>query len=66
MNREAQAVRPDHNLTPDNAIEVVAWCLWRHVNHREFKQALSRLPLAARSFWDIEVDDPGELAQRMF
>lgn len=66
MNAEAKQVRPDHNLTPDDAIEVVAWCLWRHVNHREFEIALGKLPPEARAFWAITVDDPSELEQRMY
>lgn len=66
MNGEARAVRPDHNLTPENAIEIVAWCLWRHVNHREFDIALSKLPPEARAFWTVDLADPSELDQRMY
>ena len=66
MNGEARAVRSDHNLTPEDAVEVVAWCLWRHVNHQELALALGKLPREARAFWDVAVDDPSELDQRMY
>ncbi|MXQ08753.1 DUF2267 domain-containing protein [Alphaproteobacteria bacterium GH1-50] len=66
MNAEARQVRRDHNLTPENAIEVVAWCLWRHVNHRELKLALSKLPPEARAFWEVPNADPADLAQRLY
>lgn len=65
LTAEARAVRPHHNLTPDNAIEATAWALRRHVNPREFDLALAKLPEAARDFWHVEVDDPAELAPRI-
>ena len=65
LTAEAQAVRRDHNLTPDNAIEATAWALRRHVNPREFDHALARLPEAARDFWRVDVADPSELAPRI-
>ncbi len=63
MTREAQSLRPNHNLTPDNAIEATAWALWRRVNHRDFARCLEKLPQGAAEFWavDAETDD---LAQR--
>ncbi len=66
MNAEARAVRSAHNLTPDDAIDVVAWCLWRHVNHREMEICLAKLPQGARDFWRVDVEDPKELDQRMY
>lgn len=66
LNVEAQRVRPDHNLTPEDAIEIVAWCLWRHVNQRELDTALGKLTPEARDFWSISAEDPTELDQRMY
>lgn len=65
MAEEAKAVRRDHNLTPGDAIEAVAWALWRSVNHREFERTLSGLPPEARDFWRVTVDDPEVLRQRI-
>jgi uncharacterized protein (DUF2267 family) len=63
MTREAQSLRKNHNLTPDNAIEAVAWALWRRVNHHDFRQVLDRLPAKAAEFWRVDAD-PEDLAQR--
>ena len=65
MTAEAQAVRKDHNLTPDHAIEAVAWALRRHVNQRDLDRVLARLPEGAVSFWHVAVDDPSDLARRI-
>lgn len=65
LTAEVQQVRPNHNLTPDNAIEATAWAIWRCVDHRDFERVLAKLPEGARGFWDVEVDDPDELAQRI-
>ena len=65
MTREAQALRRNHNLTPDNAIEATAWALARSVNQRDFDRVLAELPPEARDFWQVDVDDPAELRQRI-
>jgi uncharacterized protein (DUF2267 family) len=35
MSAEAKSLRPNHNLTPDNAIEATARALWRSVHQRD-------------------------------
>lgn len=61
LTREAQAVRPDHNLTPDNCIDAVAWALRRAIRAPDWARAMAALPDSARAFWHIEVADPAEL-----
>ena len=65
MTKEAKRVRVNHNLTPDNAIEAVAWALRRSVNQRDFDRILEKLGPGAEDFWHVAVDDPKELAQRI-
>ncbi len=65
MAREAQQIRPDHNLTPDHCIEAVAWALHRHVDHRALARCLADIGPQAQAFWHVEVDDPQELARRI-
>lgn len=65
LTREAQALRKDHNLTPDNAIEATARAVWRSVNHMEFRRVLSDLPDEARAFWAVDTADPADLDQRI-
>lgn len=62
---EVKALRPHHNLTPDNAIEATAWAVRRCTNPIDFDRVLARLPDGARDFWHVEVDDPSELNQRI-
>ncbi|MEM9795509.1 MAG: DUF2267 domain-containing protein [Pseudomonadota bacterium] len=54
MTREAQALRPHHNLTPDNAIEAVAWALRRAVRPDTLDRVLATLPDAAAAFWHVD------------
>lgn len=65
LTREAQLVRPHHNLTPDHAIAGVAWALRRHVRQADLDRVLAALPEAARAYWHVDVADPGELARRI-
>lgn len=62
---EVKAVRINHNLTPDNAIEAVAWALRRHINAKDFENVLKQMPKGAKAYWHVEVDDPSELEQRI-
>jgi len=62
MTREAQALRPHHNLTPDNAIEATAWALWRVMNSADLALMLDKLPKDARAFWTA--DAPPEELER--
>ena len=65
LTAEVKALRPDHNLTPDNAIEAVAWALRRQVDQRDLDKLLSTFPMGAAEFWHVEVDDPRELERRI-
>lgn len=62
---EVKAVRVNHNLTPDNAIEATAWAVRRSTNRRDFERVLAKLSPEARDFWQVDVDDPAELEQRI-
>ena len=62
---EVKDVRANHNLTPDNAIEAVAWAVRRCTNGKDFERVLAKLPEGATKFWHVEVDDPAELEQRI-
>ncbi|SOB94394.1 DUF2267 domain-containing protein [Rhodobacter maris] len=66
MTQRAQALRPHHNLTPDNAIEATAFALWRYVDHAAFARVLAALGPEATAFWKPEVADPAEIAPRIF
>lgn len=66
LTREAQQVRPHHNLTPDNAIEATAWTLRRYMNKDDLERVLGRLPAGAVAFWHADGDDPSETEQRIF
>ena len=61
-----KAVRQNHNLTPDHAIEAVVWTLRRNTNPADLERVLARLPEGAAAFWHVEVDDPREIMPRIF
>lgn len=65
LTAEVKAVRPDHNLTTDNAIEATAWAVRRCTNRMDLERVLAGLPAGARDFWHVEVADPRELDQRI-
>ena len=65
MTIEAQNVRRDHNLTPDNAIEATAWAVRRCTNRIDFEQVLAELGPEAQAFWHVVVTDQSELDQRI-
>ena len=64
MTREAQAIRPHHNLTPDHAIEAVARALRRHVHQTDLDALLATFPPGAADFWHVS-GPPGDLARRI-
>ena len=66
LAQEVKAVRINHNLTPDNAIEATAWSLRRYTNRRDFERILKTLPKGAVEFWHVDVSDPREIEQRIF
>jgi uncharacterized protein (DUF2267 family) len=49
--REAQALRRDHNFTPDGAIAEVAAALRASIGDARLDAVLAELPEAAREFW---------------
>lgn len=53
MVAEVKALRPHHNLTPDNAIEATAAALRRQILPADWARALAALPSDARAFWDV-------------
>ena len=57
---EAQALRRDHNLTPDTCIGDVAWALRRAVRAPDWERALRALPPEARHYWEVSMT-PEEL-----
>ncbi|WP_095589075.1 DUF2267 domain-containing protein [Actibacterium ureilyticum] len=65
MTREVQALRPHHNLTPDNAIEATAWALRRSLRQADLDRLLAGFPPGAAAFWHVDVADPSELEQRI-
>ena len=50
--REVKAIRPDHNLAPETAIEDVAGAVRRSVDVVEFDRVLKTLPEGATNFWE--------------
>jgi uncharacterized protein (DUF2267 family) len=49
---EVQALRRNHNLSPDNSIWVVARVLRKHLDEPAFDHLLGDLPEGSRAFWD--------------
>lgn len=62
---EAKALRPNHNLTPDSAIEATAYALRRATDARAFERVLARMPQGAEAFWAVPGVPPEALAQRI-
>jgi uncharacterized protein (DUF2267 family) len=62
---EVKALRPNHNLTPDNAIEATAAALRRQVLPDDWARAMARLPEPARDFWDVPGVSESELRPRI-
>lgn len=63
MTREAQALRPHHNLTPGNCIEAVAYALHRAVLPAPLARALAACPQGSTEFWRTDAD-PSDLGPR--
>lgn len=62
---EVKALRPDHNLTPDNAIEATAAALRRQILPADWARALAQLPEPARRFWDVPGVPEADLRPRI-
>ena len=65
LTAEARALRRDHNLTPENAIEATAFALRRCTRAQDLDRVLDTIGPEAQAFWHVEVDDPAILAQRI-
>lgn len=51
VTREVQALRGNHNLSPDTAMSGVAAALRRNVDVAAFEAVLATLQQEARDFW---------------
>ena len=65
LTAEVKALRPHHNLTPDHAIEAIAWALRRSVDQGDLDQVLARFPPGAADYWHVDVADPTELERQI-
>jgi uncharacterized protein (DUF2267 family) len=54
MTKEVQALRPDHNVSPDSAIRDVARALQQAVDADALDRVLARLPDGAAAFWRLD------------
>jgi uncharacterized protein (DUF2267 family) len=54
LRREVLAVRGDHNLSPDTAIQDVASALRRSMDTRDLDRILAALPVEAQDFWRVD------------
>ncbi|WP_323784586.1 DUF2267 domain-containing protein [Thalassovita sp.] len=62
---EAIALRPNHNLTPDNCVEATAIALRKSIQRGDLERVLDRLPPFARDFWDTPSTDSATLGPRI-
>ena len=53
MTKEVQALRPNHNYSPDSAIHDVATALRKHVDEEILDRVLAQLPDGAAQFWHV-------------
>lgn len=54
LSYEIQHLRANHNLSPDNALAIVAAVLRKHVDQSEFDAALRSMPHGSIEFWSGE------------
>lgn len=62
---EAKALRPHHNLTPDNCIEATALALRKSVLYEDLERVLAKLPPFAVDFWSVPGVDVARLGPRI-
>ncbi len=62
---EAQALRPHHNLTPENCVAATAIALRKAVPRADLDRVLSALPAFATDFWSTPGVDPATIAPRI-
>ncbi|MEO8243379.1 MAG: DUF2267 domain-containing protein [bacterium] len=63
--REAKALRPHHNLTPDNCVAATALALRKSVLRADLERVLADLPPFAAEFWAVPGLDPANLGPRI-
>lgn len=61
---EAQALRPNHSLTPENCVEATAIALRSTVVRTAIERVLKHLPDFARTFWSTPSIDPSTLGPK--
>ena len=62
---EAQALRPHHNLTPENCVAATALALRKAVLRADLDRVLATLPPFAEDFWSTPGIDPATLGPRI-
>lgn len=62
---EALALRPHHNLTPQNCIAATALALRKSVLREDLDRVLAALPPFAAEFWSTPGIDPATLGPRI-
>lgn len=63
--RDAKALRPHHNLTPDNCVEATALALRKSVLREDLERVLVTLPPFATLFWSVPGVDVTHLGPRI-
>lgn len=58
---EAMALRPHHNLSPENCVEATALALRKSVLRGDLERVLATLPPFAAEFWSTPGIDPATL-----
>jgi uncharacterized protein (DUF2267 family) len=53
LTREVQALRRNHNFSPETAIRDVATALRRHVDKTALDDLLGHMPRGAAQFWEV-------------
>lgn len=53
LTREVQALRPDHNFSPDSSIEDVAAALRPEIEAAAFDRLIATLPPGAAEYWRV-------------
>jgi uncharacterized protein (DUF2267 family) len=62
---EAMALRPHHNLTPQNCVAATALALRKSVLREDLDRVLATLPPFAVEFWSTPGTDPATLGPRI-
>jgi uncharacterized protein (DUF2267 family) len=62
---EAKALRPHHNLTPDNCVAATALALRKSILRADLEAVMATLPAFAAAFWDVPGIDTATLGPRI-